>query len=167
MDETKVRDAVELARVARQLEEREERGALSTMLSQIQLQTTRLVQASKNLQQVDEKATKVGTRLDEISGERAVSNVSSFAVQVMRSQSAAIPSRHCLTTPSAWSISPSAIVPIACKWSSRPLSSMIFRLRATYSATLVPFSSSDILNSSSTMQASPSWRSCADIVSRH
>src|SRR6185503_3833195 len=45
---------------------REERAALSTMLTQIQLQSTRLATAGKSLQEVDEKAVQAHTRLDQI-----------------------------------------------------------------------------------------------------
>jgi DNA repair exonuclease SbcCD ATPase subunit len=62
---------------------REERGALSTMLSQIQLQSTRLAQGSKSLQQVDEKATKVATRLDEIAARLAQIDKQAAAVETL------------------------------------------------------------------------------------
>src|SRR5215212_42481 len=45
---------------------REERAALSTMLTQIQLQSTRLATAGKSLQEVDEKAVQAHARLDQI-----------------------------------------------------------------------------------------------------
>jgi len=45
---------------------REERAALSTMLTQMQLQTTKLATAGKTLQEVDEKAGKAHARLDEV-----------------------------------------------------------------------------------------------------
>ena len=45
---------------------REERAALSTMLTQMQLQTTKLATAGKSLQEVDEKAGKAHARLDEV-----------------------------------------------------------------------------------------------------
>ena len=47
---------------------KEERAALSTMLTQVQLQSARLSSASKSLQEVDEKAGKAHTRLDEVTG---------------------------------------------------------------------------------------------------
>src|SRR6185503_18435477 len=45
---------------------REERAALSTMLTQMQLQTTKLATAGKSLQEVDEKAGKAHARLDDV-----------------------------------------------------------------------------------------------------
>ena len=48
---------------------REERSALSTMLTQVQLHSARLAQAGKTLQQVDEKATQAAARMGEV-GER-------------------------------------------------------------------------------------------------
>jgi len=45
---------------------REERAALSTMLTQMQLQSTKLSTAGKSLQEVDEKAVEAHTRLDEV-----------------------------------------------------------------------------------------------------
>ena len=45
---------------------REERAALSTMLTQVQLHSAKLASASKLLQEVDEKAGKAHTRLDEV-----------------------------------------------------------------------------------------------------
>src|SRR6476620_2020246 len=45
---------------------REERAALSTMLTQVQLHSARLASASKLLQEVDEKAGQAHTRLDEV-----------------------------------------------------------------------------------------------------
>ena len=45
---------------------REERVALSTMLTQIQLQSAKLATAGKSLQEVDEKAAKAHARLDEV-----------------------------------------------------------------------------------------------------
>ena len=50
---------------------REERAALSTMLTQMQLQTTKLATAGKTLQEVDEKAGKAHARLDEVLGRLA------------------------------------------------------------------------------------------------
>ena len=50
---------------------REERAALSTMLTQMQLQTTKLATAGKSLQEVDDKAGKAHARLDEIMGRLA------------------------------------------------------------------------------------------------
>src|SRR3954465_8045153 len=46
---------------------REERAALSTMLTQIQLHSAKLATASKSLHEVEEKAGKAHTRLDEVS----------------------------------------------------------------------------------------------------
>jgi chromosome segregation ATPase len=45
---------------------REERAALSTMLTQMQLQSTKLATAGKSLQDVDEKAGNAHARLDEV-----------------------------------------------------------------------------------------------------
>jgi len=45
---------------------REERAALSTMLTQMQLQSTKLATAGKSLQEVDEKAGQAHTLLDEV-----------------------------------------------------------------------------------------------------
>ena len=45
---------------------KEERAALSTMLTQVQLQSAKLASASKSLQEVEEKADKAHTRLDEV-----------------------------------------------------------------------------------------------------
>src|SRR5687768_4780734 len=45
---------------------KEERAALSTMLTQIQLQIAKLATAGKSLQEVDEKAGKAHARLDEV-----------------------------------------------------------------------------------------------------
>src|SRR5262245_7101130 len=45
---------------------KEERAALSTMLTQIQLQTTKLATASKPLQEVEATATKAHERIDEV-----------------------------------------------------------------------------------------------------
>jgi DNA repair exonuclease SbcCD ATPase subunit len=53
---------------------REERAALSTMLTQMQLQTTKLATAGKSLQEVDDKAGKAHARLDEILGRLATAD---------------------------------------------------------------------------------------------
>ncbi len=45
---------------------KEERAALSTMLTQVQLHGAKLVAAGKTLQEVEEKASKAQTRLDEL-----------------------------------------------------------------------------------------------------
>ena len=45
---------------------REERGALSTMLTQIEAQGSKLSQVGKALQQINEKATGTTTRLNEL-----------------------------------------------------------------------------------------------------
>src|SRR4029079_5018061 len=45
---------------------REARAALSTMLTQMQLQSTKLAAAGKTLQDVDEKATNAHARLEEV-----------------------------------------------------------------------------------------------------
>ncbi len=45
---------------------REERSALSTMLTQVQLHSAKLAQAGKSLQQVDEKASVANTRVGEV-----------------------------------------------------------------------------------------------------
>jgi DNA repair exonuclease SbcCD ATPase subunit len=45
---------------------KEERAALSTMLTQVQLQGAKIVAASKALQEVEENAAKARTRLDEL-----------------------------------------------------------------------------------------------------
>ena len=45
---------------------REERAALSTMLTQLQLQSARLATSGKSLAEVDEKAGKAHSRLDEV-----------------------------------------------------------------------------------------------------
>src|SRR6516162_5538211 len=45
---------------------KEERAALSTMLTQIQLHGAKIVAAGKTLQEVEEKATKAQMRLDEL-----------------------------------------------------------------------------------------------------
>jgi len=45
---------------------KEERAALSTMLTQIQLHSAKLATASKSLQEVEERAGKAHTRLDEV-----------------------------------------------------------------------------------------------------
>src|SRR4029450_9370541 len=45
---------------------KEERAALSTMLTQVRLHSARLASASKTLQEVEEKAGKANTRLDEV-----------------------------------------------------------------------------------------------------
>ena len=45
---------------------REERSALSTMLTQVQLHSAKLAQAGKSLQQVDDKATAATTRISEV-----------------------------------------------------------------------------------------------------
>src|SRR5215218_1867567 len=45
---------------------REERAALSTMLTQVQLHSAKLASAGKTLQEVEEKAGKAHTRLDEV-----------------------------------------------------------------------------------------------------
>src|SRR5512140_2204542 len=45
---------------------KEERAALSTMLTQIQLHSAKLVTASKSLEEVQENAGKAHTRLDEV-----------------------------------------------------------------------------------------------------
>ena len=45
---------------------KEERAALSTMLTQIQLHSAKLASAGKSLQEVDEKAGKAHARLDEV-----------------------------------------------------------------------------------------------------
>lgn len=47
---------------------REERAALSTMLTQIQVHSAKLATAGKSLQEVDEKAGKAQARLEEVSG---------------------------------------------------------------------------------------------------
>ncbi|HEY3883583.1 MAG TPA: hypothetical protein VGL62_00140, partial [Vicinamibacterales bacterium] len=47
---------------------KEERAALSTMLTQVQLQSAKLASAGKMLEDVQEKAGKAHTRLDEIAG---------------------------------------------------------------------------------------------------
>ena len=46
---------------------KEERAALSTMLTQVQQQTAKLASAGKSLQEVEEKADKAQARLDEVS----------------------------------------------------------------------------------------------------
>src|SRR5262245_52428392 len=45
---------------------KEERAALSTMLTQVQLHSAKLASAAKSLQDVEEKAGKANTRLDEV-----------------------------------------------------------------------------------------------------
>src|SRR5436190_8328051 len=45
---------------------KEERAALSTMLTQVQLHSAKLASASKSLQEIEEKAGKAHTRLDEV-----------------------------------------------------------------------------------------------------
>lgn len=45
---------------------REERSALSTMLTQVQLHGAKLAQAGKSLQQIDERATQANTRIGEV-----------------------------------------------------------------------------------------------------
>src|SRR5919204_3287427 len=45
---------------------KEERAALSTMLTQIQLHSAKLASAGRQLQEVDEKAGKANTRIDEV-----------------------------------------------------------------------------------------------------
>ena len=45
---------------------KEERAALSTMLTQVQLHSAKLASAGKSLQEVEEKADKANTRLDEV-----------------------------------------------------------------------------------------------------
>ena len=45
---------------------KEERAALSTMLTQVQLHSAKLASASKSLQEVEEKAGKANSRLDEV-----------------------------------------------------------------------------------------------------
>src|SRR5262249_52937478 len=45
---------------------KEERAALSTMLTQVQLHGAKIVAAGKTLQEVEEKAAKAQTRLDEL-----------------------------------------------------------------------------------------------------
>src|SRR5262245_53456053 len=45
---------------------KEERAALSTMLTQVQLNSAKLASASKSLQEVEEKAGKANTRLDKV-----------------------------------------------------------------------------------------------------
>src|SRR6516164_208498 len=45
---------------------KEERAALSTMLTQVQLHGAKIVAAGKTVQEVEEKAAKAQTRLDEL-----------------------------------------------------------------------------------------------------
>src|SRR5438034_11222762 len=45
---------------------KEERAALSTMLTQVQLHSAKLASAGKTLQEVEEKAGKAHTKLDEV-----------------------------------------------------------------------------------------------------
>ena len=45
---------------------KEERAALSTMLTQLQMQSAKLASAGKSLHEVDEKASTVHARLDEV-----------------------------------------------------------------------------------------------------
>ncbi|MCA1650172.1 MAG: hypothetical protein LC753_07770 [Acidobacteria bacterium] len=47
---------------------REERAALSTMLTQVQVHSAKLATAGKSLQEVDEKAGKAAARLEDVSG---------------------------------------------------------------------------------------------------
>ena len=54
---------------------KEERAALSTMLTQIQLHSAKLATAGKSLQEVEEKAGKAHARLDEVTERLAKADV--------------------------------------------------------------------------------------------